>query len=101
MSKIKEQEIKLAGGNVEANKTRWFLCLGITELWNSSPRDIAGHRVQEAIRHTESKAAACASINLCQDDLGVGEQPKEMIPTPQASPGAAGGRIPDLDALLL
>lgn len=64
MSKIKEQEIKLAGGNIKANKTRWFLSLGIMELWNSFPGDIAGHRVQEAIGHTESKDAACGSINL-------------------------------------
>lgn len=35
MSKIKEQEIKLAGGKVEANKTRWLLSLGMRELWNS------------------------------------------------------------------
>lgn len=65
-----------------ANKTRWFLSPGIMELWNSFPWDIAGHRVQEAIRHTESKDAACGSINLWfQNDLWVGEQPEETIPT--------------------
>lgn len=66
----------------------------VWELWNSCPRDSAGHRAQEAIRLRAKLLPVLPQIcarATWEWRAAQGDDPH--------SPEAAGGRIPDLDLL--